>query len=104
MNKVYLENNVYKFRISFDKSLETSVYVKSFPDLTGSNLTFEQRENEYRRREQLVKEKYFTKEKIDEYKKEFIKMIEETENPFDIYCYDEDAGYKITENELTNLD
>ena len=35
---------------------------------------------------------------------QFIKMIEETENPFNIYCYDEDRDYNITENKLFNLD
>ena len=92
--KTHIENDVYKYRICFEKYKEISVFVKSVSNLLEGNL----------KREQFVKEKYFTKEKINELKKEFIKMIEESENPFNIYCYDEDKGYNITENEIFNLD
>lgn len=103
--KTHIENDVYKYRICFKKCKEISVYVKPCPLLPNeSDLSWEQIQDEIAKREELVKEKYFTKEKIDELKKEFIKMIEETENPFFIYCYDEDEGYNITENELFNLD
>ena len=92
--KTHIENDVYKYRICFEKYKEISVFVKSVSNLLEGNL----------KGEQFVKEKYFTKEKINELKKEFIKMIEESENPFNIYCYDEDRDYNITENEIFNLD
>ena len=103
--KEYVPNDVFKYRINFEKFKEVSVYVKPFSSSPyESNLTWEQIEDEFTRREDLVKEKYFTKEKINELKKEFIKMIEDSENPFYIYCYDTDEGYNVTEDELTNLE
>ena len=103
--KKYVPNDVFKYRVNFEKFKEIIVYVKPFPPLPNeSDLSWEQIKDEFTRREELVKEKYFTKEKIDELKKEFIKMIEETENPFLIYCYDEDSEYNVSEDELFNLE
>lgn len=99
-----IENEVFKYRISFEKFKNISVYVKPFPNLIGTGLTDDEIENECVRREDLVKEKYFTKEKINEFKKEFIKMIEESDNPFYIFCYDTDADYNITEEQLFKID
>ena len=60
--KTHIENDVYKYRICFEKYKEISVFVKSVSNLLEGNL----------KREQFVKEKYFTKEKINELKKECI--------------------------------
>lgn len=102
-NKI-IENEVFKFRISFEKFKDINIYVKPFPNLNDAGLTDDEIENECGRREDLVKEKYFTKEKIDELKKEFIKMIEESDNPFYIFCYDTDGNYNITEEQLFKID
>jgi hypothetical protein len=104
MKNNIIENEVFKFRISFQKFKNINVYVKPFPDLIDTGLTYDELENEWEQREDLIKEKYFTKEKIDELKKEFIKMIEDSDNPFYIYCYDTDAGYNITEEQLFKID
>ena len=95
-----VKNEVYKYRVSFAESLEISIYINPFPELIGSE---EEMQKECERREELVKEKYFTKEKIDELKKIFIKLIEENENPFYIYCYDTDSNYNVTAKELTKI-
>lgn len=102
-NNKIIENEVFKFRISFEKFKNINIYVKPFPNLTDAGLTYDEIENECEQREDLVKEKYFTKEKIDELKKEFIKMIEESDNPFYIFCYDTDGNYNITEDQLLKI-
>lgn len=50
--------------------------------------------------EQDIKNLVFTKEKIEELKKEFCKRIMESEDPFDISCVDWDGGYLVEESEL----
>ena len=50
--------------------------------------------------EDKVQEAYFTKERINELKRKYIKMIEETENPFHIYCVDTDGDYAFTDDEI----
>ena len=49
-----------------------------------------------------VKEKYFTKERIDELKELFIKRIRETENPFHIAEVDGDR-FDVPEELIFNL-
>lgn len=103
--KEYVDNDVWKYRVTLKSELEDKtivVYTKPFPNPIFVD------ENEYdqecKRREDLVQERYFTKEKIEEIKQEFIKRIQESDNPFDIYCVDTDGGYNVTEDELFNLD
>jgi hypothetical protein len=43
---------------------------------------------------------YFTKEKIDQLKKELCKRIMEDPNPFNISCTDWDGGYEVDESKL----
>ena len=81
-------NDVYKFsvclntRISMNKGI--TVYT---PPMHGQA-------------SELVKEQYFTQERIDELKEQLIEQIKEDPNPFDIYCYDIDGDYRVTEREL----
>ena len=101
----YVDNDVWKYRVSlkygFDDKCVT-IYTKPFHDPVFINE--DGYGSECKRRENLVQERYFTKERIEELKKEFIKRIQECENPFDIYCIDKDGGYNVTENELFNID
>lgn len=50
--------------------------------------------------EQFIENIVFTKEKINEIKKELCKKIMKSENPFDIYCTDWDGGYLVEESDL----
>ena len=75
---------------------------QEFPDLIFINE--DDFEKECQRQENLVQERYFTQQKIDELKLKFIQKIQECKNPFNIYCVDRDGGYNITEEQLFNLD
>lgn len=103
----YVDNDVFAFRVHLKDELELDniyVYVKPFPEPPIGTATDEERYELRGRQENLVLEKYFTKEKIEELKQKFIKEIQESENPFDIYCVDRDGGYNVKEEELFNLD
>ena len=105
MENKYVDNDVFKYNISLRRDFaydEITIYTKPFPDPIF--ITEDDFENECQRQEDLVKDRYFTKEKIEVLKKEFIKKIQECENPFNIYCVDRDGGYNITEDQLFNLD
>lgn len=104
MEKEYVDNDVFKYRIELrwdiDWLPDITVYTKPFPepwhkdyDPNKDTLTLEEQED-------LVQEKYFTQEKINELKKQLIAKIESTENPFAICCVDVDGGYNVTEDEL----
>lgn len=95
--KNYVPNDVFKFWVSlvWDVADENIVvYTKPFQDtkLDGTE------------QEDLVQNKYFTQEKIDELKQKFIKRIQECKNPFSISCIDRDSDYNVTEDMLFNLD
>ena len=49
-------------------------------------------------KQEIVKNKYFTKEQIQKIKKELCKKIMEI--PFTIECVDSDGGYMVEESEL----
>ena len=101
----YVDNDVWKYRVSLKCGFEDKdvvVYTKRFPDPIFINE--DDFEKECERRENLVKDKYFTKEKIEELKQEFINRIQECENPFNICCVDTDGGYNVTEDQLFNLE
>lgn len=82
MTDKIVPNDVYKYEISLDFDLDVFVYVDK-----GS---FDQDENK-------VQESYFTQDKVDELKEQFIKKIRDLKNPFKIFCIDEDEGYNVTE-------
>lgn len=104
-NKKYVDNDVFKYsvRLKNDYLYET-VYTKPFPEPPIGTATDEERHELHDRQENLVLEKYFTKEKIEVLKLKFIKEIIESENPFDIYCIDRDGGYFVTEDMLFNVE
>ena len=109
MNKEYVDNDVFRFRISLKGELELdniTVYTKPFPDLPllGKSCTEEEWYKEYDKQEDLVQDKYFTQQKIDELKLKLIQKIQECKNPFNIFCVDRDGGYNVTEDQLFNLE
>lgn len=102
----YVDNDVFKFRIDLKNSgTEKTIYTKPFPDFPLDEYkSAEQVQKFYDGQEDLVQEKYFTKERIQELKDYFCKLIQEDENPFYISCIDKDGGYNVTEKDLFNLD
>ena len=101
----YVDNDVWKYRVSLKYGLEDTnvvVYTKPLPEPIF--ITEKDFEKECKRQEDFVQNRYFTKEKIEELKQEFIKRIQECENPFNICCVDKDGGYNVTEEELFNID
>lgn len=109
MNKEYVDNDVFKFRVHLDDKFcvdELTIYTKPFPDISEL-ISTESEDNwykEYDKQEKIVQEKYFTQQKIDELKLKLIQKIQECKNPFKISCVDRDGGYNITEDQLFNLD
>lgn len=108
MEKKYVDNDVFKFRISLNWDLndeEIIIYTKPFPEFPhGKYKSEEQVQKFYDSQEDLVLEKYFTQQRIDDLKQKFIQKIQESPNPFNIVCVDRDGGYNVTEEELFKLD
>jgi len=102
----YVPNDVWKFRIDLKSHYtEKTIYTQPFPDFPLSEYkSAEQVQKFYDNQEDLVQEKYFTKERIQELKDYFCKLIQEDENPFYISCVDKDGGYRVTEKDLFKLD
>ena len=102
MNKKYVPNDVFRFRISLkEDSVERTVYTKPFPEIEKE--TEDDFYDEMRNQELLVQKKYFTKERIEELKEELIRKIRESDNPFEIFCVDTDSGYNVTQEELFDI-
>lgn len=102
MKKDYVDNDVFKYRVSLKSDLDlnyVTVYVKPFPQPWDKDYD-ESKELSLEEEEDLVQEKYFDKERIAELKRKLIEKIEAEENPFDIYCVDVDGGYNVTEDQL----
>ena len=53
-------------------------------------------------REAIVQDAYFTPERIAELKRELIKRIEETDNPFAIWCSDYDE-YEVDKDKIFEM-
>ena len=105
MEKKYVDNDVFRYRISLKSDFideNITVYTKSFPNPIF--ISEDDFEKECQRQEDLVQEKYFTQQKIDELKLKLIQRIQECKNPFYIACVDRDGGYNITEDQLFSLD
>ena len=104
----YVPNDVFRFRISLKRELELddiTVYTKPFPDFPlGKYESNEQVQKFYDSQEDLVQERYFTQQKIDELKLKLIQKIQECENPFNICCVDRDGGYYVTEEQLFDFE
>lgn len=108
MNKEYVDNDVFRFRLSLKSELsldDITIYTKPFPDFPiGEYKSEEQVQKFYDDQEDLVQEKYFTQQKIDELKLKLVQKIQECKNPFNICCVDRDGGYNVTEDDLFNLE
>lgn len=108
MEKKYVDNDVFKYSVRLKSNFtneDITIYTKPFPDFPlGKYESNEQVQNFYDSQEDLVQEKYFTQQKIDELKLKLIQKIQECKNPFYICCVDRDGGYNITEEQLFNLD
>ncbi len=104
--KEYVDNDVWRFGIYLKKSAtEKTIYTRPFPDFPlGKYKSAEQVQKFYDDQEDLVQEKYFTKERIQELKDYFCKLIQEEENPFYISCVDRDGNYNVTKDMLFNID
>jgi hypothetical protein len=102
----YVDNDVWKYRIDLKNYyIEKTIYTRPFPDFPLDEYkSDEQVQKFYDSQEELVQEKYFTKERIQELKDYFCKLIQEDENPFYISCVDTDSGYNVTEDMLFNID
>jgi hypothetical protein len=89
-----VDNDVYKFRL-YPKVdyLEVSVYTR--PDAIPSTLD----------KEKVVKNRYFTEERLEGLKAELIRQISElpAKELFAILCVDLDGGYNITEEQIFEI-
>lgn len=101
--KKFVDNDVFVFDCELKWDLSRingiTIYTKPFPS-DGFCYTDE----ELYAAEETVKKKYFTKERIDELKRQLIQKIQECENPFEICCVDMDGGYNVTEDELFDVE
>ena len=108
MEKKYVDNDVFKYRVSLKSDFtdeDITIYTKPFPDFPlGKYKSEEQVQKFYDDQEDLVQEKYFTSERIQELKDYFCKLIQEDKNPFYICCVDRDGSYNVTEEELFDLE
>ena len=109
MEKKYVDNDVFKFRVSLRWDLrdcpDITIYTKPFQSFPIEKYKSEEQVIEfYDSQEDLVQKKYFTQQKIDELKLKFIQRIQECKNPFNICCVDRDGGYNVTEDQLFSLD
>ncbi len=96
MNEKFVDNDVFVYQVDLKWDLRIPVYTKPFP----TRLT----QQEWLKDEKTVEKAYFTKERIEELKKEVIRQIEKSENPFNIECVDRDGGYEVTEDMLFIVD
>lgn len=99
MEEKFVDNDVfvYEVHLKWDLGwLNIPVYTKPFPTRPTRQ--------EWSEDEKTVEKAYFTKERIEELKKEVIRRIENSENPFNIECVDRDGGYNVTENMLFTID
>jgi len=98
MEKKFVDNDVFTFRVFLNGDLDNiriPVYTPPFPQVDNAEKLYEQ--------EDIVREAYFTPERINELKQMFIRRITENENPFRIECIDRDGGYNVTEDMLFTI-
>lgn len=95
------ECQVYKFNITPDidlLSMSEWVYVKPFHVEEEDDETYHPDPGE-----DMVKDAYFTQERIDELKRELIRRIEESNCPFTIICSDYDEYYVSNDKEILEI-
>jgi hypothetical protein len=97
--KKYVPNDVFKYRVSLDFGIDINVYVRPFPKPWDKDYS-ETESMSLEDKENLIQEKYFTKERIDGLKQKLIEKIVSEENPFEIQCVDYDGDYKVTEEQI----
>ena len=99
----YVDNDVFVFDcvLKWDLSRinDITIYTKPFP-----SKGFVATDEELNAAEETVIKKYFTQEKINEFKQQLIQKIQECENPFEICCMDMDGGYNVTEDMLFDVE
>lgn len=105
-NKKYVDYDVWKFRINLKNNyIEKTIYTYQFPEFPPCEYKSEEQVQKfYDDQEDFVQKKYFTKERIQELKDYFCKLIQEDENPFYICCVNKDSGYNVIEDQLFNLE
>ena len=107
IEKKYVDNDVFRYRVSLKSDFideNITIYTKPFPDFPLDKYeSDEQVQQFYDSQENLVQERYFTQQKIDELKLKLIQKIQECKNPFNICCVDRDGGYNVTEEQLFDL-
>lgn len=96
-NDVFVFDCVLKWDLS--RINDITIYTKSFP-----SKGFVATDAELNAAEETVKKKYFTQEKINEFKQQLIQKIQECEDPFEICCVDIDGGYNVTEDMLFDVE
>ena len=107
MKNPFVDNDVWKFRISLNDNLSVNnitVYTNPFPQPWHKDYNPSKDTLSLEEKKKLVKERYFTKEKINEIKQQLVEKIMYEENPFDIFCVDVDGGYNVTEEELFKIE
>jgi len=109
MEKKYVDNDVWVYNIRLkETNINKTLYTKPFTEYwlldESERDKYEDSYEYWDKNEEFVKERYFTPERIQEYKDYFCKLIQESENPFSINCVDTDSGYNVTEDKLFNLD
>lgn len=97
----FVDNDVYKFRLSMHLD-EPDIIVCTKP--LKPRFWFDDWEEKCNELEKLVQEKYFTKERVEEIKKDICKKIMSGEIPIDITLHDTDSGYNVTEDMLFDLE
>lgn len=106
MHKEYVDNDVFVFRLGLPwelANLEIPIYTNPSPEPWHKDYD---PENDFTldEREDMVRDAYFTPERIKELKIQLIKKIEEWDNPFEhISCVDVDGGYNVTEDKLFHI-
>ena len=98
----FVPNDVFKYRVSLRWADDISVYVKPFPKPWDEGYK-EEEALSLEDKKRIVREKYFSADRIEELKRKVIEAIMEEDNPFDIYCTDTDSGYLVTEEQLFEI-
>lgn len=102
----YVDNDVYKYRVSLDINYpEIVVYTKPLePCRNVENIFRDDYEKMKENLERKVKEKYFTEKRLHQIKKDICDKIMGGEYPLNIYLDDTDGGYNVTEDMLFDVE
>ena len=98
--KEYVPNKVYGFRISVLDDFTINVPVD--PYIAEKYIDYNEKGGKWSDAEE-VQRQYFTKERIEELKENFINRFMAIENPFTISCFDVDGDWNYTKDDLFDL-